>query len=447
MTAGTTALAVTGGRWAERRTWPGPAPRIDLDARRRLAADVLGLRAALLADGVSRVVLIGTGLVPRVAAALCRDAGTDLVVLDTLDPTPVVDALAGDLTRTVLVVLADGPVARVVSAALAANGIDPLNRTVWVGAGAPDGVRVRVAPWDADPAGTAPTGASPLGSALPVDGVPVDGVLGAGVIVAAGLAGVELDEVLDDAEDAQPDLDPSRAQGPLAALGTALDAAGGIVAVHGAADLAEVVDGLFAGRGVVLDHSPALHREADPLRLHGSLVGRLLLLAAAADLLDPAPAVAPPSPTGEVGREHRDVAVTLRSAGLGDPSSLGDALAALLEAEGHLHVRAHLDPTEDASASLLRGELARRCAVPVTLAWGAGAGPAGGTHLVLSGDPEQDVALPDGSASLGELARVRTHSDAAALAHRGTPVLWVHLDDRLVGLAQLVGAIQQLEVR
>lgn len=442
MTTGTTALAVTGGRWAERRTWPGPAPCIDLDARRRLAADVLGLRAALLADGVSRVVLIGTGLVPRVAAALCRDAGTDLVVLDTLDPTPVVDALAGDLARTVLVVLADGPVARVVSAALAANGIDPLTRTVWVGAGAPDGVRVHVTPRDAVPAGTAPTSASLLGSA-----VPLDGVVGAGVIVAAGLAGVELDEVLDAAEDAQPDLDPSRAQGPLAALGAVLDAAGGIVAVHGAADLAEVVDGLFAGRGVALDHSPAPHREADPLQLHGSLVGRLLLLAAAADLPDPTPTVAPPSPTGEVGREHRDVAVTLRSAGLGDPSSLGDALAALLAAEGHLDVRAHLDPTEDASASLLRGELARRCAVPVTFAWGAGAGAAGGTHLLLSGDPEQDVALPDGSASLGELARLRTHSDAAALAHRGAPVLWVHLDDRLVGLAQLVGAIQQLDVR
>ncbi|MGV8966630.1 MAG: glucose-6-phosphate isomerase [Cellulomonas sp.] len=62
------------------------------------------LRAELAADGLDRIVLAGMGGASLAAEVITQTAGVPLVVLDSTDPEQVRAALAGDLARTVLVV-------------------------------------------------------------------------------------------------------------------------------------------------------------------------------------------------------------------------------------------------------------------------------------------------------------------------------------------------------
>lgn len=104
-----------------------------------LIAEIDALRAELLAEGIDRVVLAGMGgssLAPEVIAGT---AGVHLVVLDTTDPQQVADALAGDLTKTVLVVSSKSGSTvetdshrRIFEKAFTDEGVDPASRIVVV---------------------------------------------------------------------------------------------------------------------------------------------------------------------------------------------------------------------------------------------------------------------------------------------------------------------------
>ncbi|MDP9021587.1 MAG: glucose-6-phosphate isomerase, partial [Actinomycetota bacterium] len=106
---------------------------------RQLIGEITDLHTELQAEGIDRVVLAGMGgssLAPEVIAAT---EPVTLTVLDTTDPGQVADALAGDLTRTVLVVSSkSGGTAetesqrRIFAAAFAEEGIDPASRMVVV---------------------------------------------------------------------------------------------------------------------------------------------------------------------------------------------------------------------------------------------------------------------------------------------------------------------------
>jgi glucose-6-phosphate isomerase len=106
---------------------------------RPLVEPILALRKELADKGIDHVVLAGMGgssLAPEVIAA---KAGVDLVALDTTDAGQVRAALDGDLDRTVLVVSSKsgGTVEtdshrRVYEAAFRAAGIDPAQRIVIV---------------------------------------------------------------------------------------------------------------------------------------------------------------------------------------------------------------------------------------------------------------------------------------------------------------------------
>ncbi|HEX3591810.1 MAG TPA: glucose-6-phosphate isomerase, partial [Pseudonocardiaceae bacterium] len=74
------------------------------ESSRPLVGEIESLRSELLAEGVDRVVLAGMGGSSLAPEVITGTAGVPLVVLDTTDPTQVADALAGDLARTVLVV-------------------------------------------------------------------------------------------------------------------------------------------------------------------------------------------------------------------------------------------------------------------------------------------------------------------------------------------------------
>lgn len=166
---------------------------------RPLVAEIEALRAQLIAKGVSRVVLAGMGGSSLAPEVIAQTAGVPLVILDSTSPGQVLAALDGDaegggLTRTVLVVSSKSgstvetdSAKRAFEAAFRDLGIDPVERIVVVtDPGSPldesaraDGYRV----FNADP------NVGGRYSALTAFG-----------LVPAGLAGVDLAELLDEAD-------------------------------------------------------------------------------------------------------------------------------------------------------------------------------------------------------------------------------------------------------
>ena len=173
---------------AIRLSWVG-LPR----SSRPLVGEVEALREQLRERGVSRIVLCGMGGSSLAPEVICATAGVPLVVLDSSDPDMVRDALT-DLERTAVVVssksgstLETDSQRRAFVQAFTDAGIDPTERVVIVtDPGSPldeqsraDGYRVVNA--DPDVGGRY--------SALTAFG-----------LVPSGLAGVDVAELLDEAE-------------------------------------------------------------------------------------------------------------------------------------------------------------------------------------------------------------------------------------------------------
>ncbi|GAA3056171.1 MULTISPECIES: glucose-6-phosphate isomerase [Actinomycetes] len=164
---------------------------------RELLPRIAELRDQLAAEGVDRVVLAGMGGSSLAPEVICATEGVELTVLDSTDPQHVAAVVGTAVERTVLVVSSKSGSTvetdsqrRIVSAAFAAAGIDAASRTVVVtdpgsplaeSAGA-DGVR---AVFEADPT------VGGRYSALTAFG-----------LVPSGLAGADIEALLDDAEEA-----------------------------------------------------------------------------------------------------------------------------------------------------------------------------------------------------------------------------------------------------
>ncbi|KQZ84063.1 glucose-6-phosphate isomerase [Microbacterium sp. Root166] len=166
---------------------------------RPLVPQIEALRQELAAKGVTRVVLAGMGGSSLAPEVIAQTAGVPLVILDSTAPGQVLaaldgDAQAGDLSKTVLVVSSKSGATvetdsakRAFEAAFRDLGIDPLERIVVV----------------TDPG-------SPMDQAARADGYTVfnaDPTVGgrysaltAFGLVPTGLAGVDIDELLDEAE-------------------------------------------------------------------------------------------------------------------------------------------------------------------------------------------------------------------------------------------------------
>ncbi|WP_369047255.1 glucose-6-phosphate isomerase [Sinomonas sp. P10A9] len=164
---------------------------------RPLVADIVALRDEFRAEGVDRIVLCGMGgssLAPEVIAGT---AGVPLVVLDSTDPEQVANALAERIENTAIVVSSKSGSTvetdsqrRAFEAAFTAAGIDAKNRIVIVtDPGSPLEATSRAAGYravfNADPA------VGGRYSALTAFG-----------LVPSGLAGVDLQALLDEAEEA-----------------------------------------------------------------------------------------------------------------------------------------------------------------------------------------------------------------------------------------------------
>lgn len=167
------------------------------DDSRALLPRIGGLREELAAEGVDRVVLAGMGGSSLAPEVICATAGVDLTILDSTDPQHVAGVIAEGIERTVLVVASKSGSTvetdsqrRIVSSAFTAAGVDAAARTVVVtDPGSPlaeqaaaEGVR---AVFEADPT------VGGRYSALTAFG-----------LVPAGLAGADVESLLNHAEEA-----------------------------------------------------------------------------------------------------------------------------------------------------------------------------------------------------------------------------------------------------
>ncbi|MHA6794805.1 glucose-6-phosphate isomerase [Pseudonocardia bannensis] len=489
--------------WGQGSTAADGLGWVDLPrASRPLLGQISALQESFRVAGATRVVLVGTPGVTAGAEAIARDAGVALTVLDTADPGQVGDALAGDLTATVLVV-ADragdtpagapdgsagamvGSVARVLGDALAAEGVDPAQRTVVI----------------TEPGSVLDERARSAGATVITADRDVPdrfSALGPFGLVPAGLAGADVARVLADAAAATEELGRDDPVNPALRLAAALAASTGPLAVdatRGPDGLAEWVEqlitGSFAGQGplpllvegpdapgwsdagtTVALGGPTALGSADPagLTTAGPIGAQFVLwqcaVAAAGRLLDvdpfaagtgPAPAPAG-DPAGDAEPAFVDGTVAVHAgpwlpAGTGTVTEALRALVDLAGTGGHLVVAAWLDRIEDASAAVLRGELARRTGLTTRFGWAPRwrpdgrrdpDAPTGGVFCLLTGDAEEDVPVPGRPYGLAAVQRAQARAEAAALAGGGRPVLRLHLRDRVAGLVTVAKAIQEL---
>ncbi|MEC3976666.1 glucose-6-phosphate isomerase [Amycolatopsis sp. H20-H5] len=473
---------------------------------RPLIGEIEALRTDLRSEGVDRVVLAGMGGSSLAPEVITGTAGVALTVLDTTDPGQVADALAGDLQRTVLVVSSKsgGTVEtdshrRIFTKAFAEAGIDAKSRIVVVtDPGSPlsklseeEGYRKTFL---ADP------NVGGRYSALTAFG-----------LVPAGLAGADIARLLDSAASAAEVLGTDSADNPAVKLAAALgaqhtegaekvvlgDTGSGIkgfadwaeqliaestgklgtgllpVAVEGPdapgfadakGDATPVAVGPAAGTAKISTTGP-LGAQMLLWEFATALVGRLLGInpfdqpdvetakQATRALLDN-----PDALKGGGAASNVDGSVEIfGSEGVVTEGKLTDVLRAFFGSApefGYIAVQAYLDRLDDASTSLLRGQVAKSTGLQTTFGWGPRflhstgqyhkGGHQNGVFLQLTGGVETDLDVPDRPYTLGQLQHAQALGDGQVLADHGRPVLRLHLTDRAAGLAELVRAVQEV---
>ncbi|MHA7219291.1 glucose-6-phosphate isomerase [Arthrobacter sp. MDT1-48-3] len=400
---------------------------IDLfEGSRALLPEIAGLRADLLAEGVDRIVLCGMGGSSLAPEIITKEAGVPLVVLDATDPDQVRAALEEDLQRTAIVVSSKSGSTvetdsqrRLFEQAFTDAGIDAASRIVIV----------------TDPGSPLDEASHKAGYRKVFNADPQVGgrysALTAFGLVPSGLAGADIETLLDDAEDSAEFLGDDVDDNVGLQLGAVLggtsplrdkivfaDAGSGlpgfadwaeqliaestgklgtgllpVVASSGAPELADVADDVLPVLLAPFDEAPTDElTDGTRLTVSGTLgsqlfvweyavavAGRLLGInpfdqpdveaakKAARGLLDAQPE---PSPAAFV-----DGAVEVRGdAGLlGSSSTVAEALEALLAAlpaNGYLSVQAYLDRHRQAALEEIRSPLAAATGRPVTFGWG-----------------------------------------------------------------------------
>jgi glucose-6-phosphate isomerase len=390
---------------------------------RPLVDDILALRDRLREDGVTHIVLGGMGGSSLAPEVITRTYGVELTVLDSTDPRQVLTALGDRLASTAVVISSKSGSTvetdsqkRIYEEYFRAAGVDPVERIIVVtDPGSPldqsaraDGYRV----FNADP------NVGGRYSALTAFG-----------LVPSGLAGVDIAELLDEAEAITLELAIDRADNPGLVLGAAI--AGtlplkdklGIVAdgthIVGFGDWAEQLIAESTGklgRGilpVVLGtDAPELAESLTDLqvvRLVGdwddtrevadgeieitgtlgallltweyatAVAGRLLGInpfdqpdvesakVATRALIDhPSEPAAPALVVGDVEvRGTSDV-----TTGASDLRGALDALLAQLPADGYVSIQAYADRVGYTELESLRDAIAARSGRPVTFGWG-----------------------------------------------------------------------------
>lgn len=396
---------------------------------RPLVGQISAIRAELLEEGVDRVVLCGMGGSSLAPEVICATAGVPLVVLDSSHPDQVRGALAEEekLRRTVVVVssksgstLETDSQRRAAVAAFEAAGLEPAGRIVVV----------------TDPASPLDEQARAAGHRVVNADPHVGGrysALTAFGLVPSGLAGADVERLLDEAELVSDLLDADDEANPGLRLGAAMagteplrdklvlvDEGSGIT---GFAAWAEQLIAESTGKGgtgvlpVVVAGPEAPEIAASPddvtlvrlvgdtdeagpvataseVQVAGALGAQLLLwevaTAVAGRLLGINPFDQPDvesakkaarglleAPPQDSSGDFTDGPVSVQALGgawLGDATTLDAALDRLLNQldpdAGYLAVMAYLDRIGDAALEAVREPLAARAGRPVTFGWG-----------------------------------------------------------------------------
>ena len=390
---------------------------------RPLVGEISALRDEFASAGLTRVVLCGMGGSSLAPEVICATAGRPLVVLDSSQPDMVRDILNDDIEHTIVVVSSKSGSTvetdsqrRAYEQAFADAGIDPTERMVIVtDPGSPLDESSRASGYrviNADP------NVGGRYSALTAFG-----------LVPSGLAGVDVEALLDDAEAlsdllAQDDADnpglrlgavlggtaPLRDKILLSEAGTHIRGLGDwieqLVAESTGKDgkgLLPVVLGENEPKALAADENLILLTGEDDERepagecvatVSGSLGAQLLLwevaTAVAGRLLGINPFDQPDVESAKAAARKLldagiagddkpafvDGSIEVRAVGadfLGDSASVEDALAALFEKlppDGYLAIMAYLDRIADAPFAEVTQPLSSALNRPVTFGWG-----------------------------------------------------------------------------
>lgn len=444
---------------------------------RELVAATAALREELAGRGVSRVVLCGMGgssLAPLVMAP-------DLNVLDSTHPDAVREALEGDLDRTVVVVSSkSGGTVETLShratfeAAFTARGIDPADRIVVVTdpgsaleASARDaGQRVFLA--DPNVGGRF--------SALTAFGIVPSVLSGADIAAIVDQAEAVRDELRTDSTEnpalrlaaaissALPEQyvlevasDSTIAQGiglwieQLVAESTGKDGQGVLPIALGAATNASAAPAPIARRVVLSGEADA--GAPDAITVAAPLGAQFLLWEVATAALGHLMGIDPFNQpdveaakaaarellgaAGEPDATSNEPADSLSEESL-TAEALTAELRALLPQNAYLAIQAFAYPRRSEAAELLealRARLSAELGAPVSAAWGPRylhstgqlhkGGPATAAFLQLVELADEDLAIPGGTSTFGELIAAQSHGDAAVLRSRGRNVLTI----------------------
>jgi glucose-6-phosphate isomerase len=433
----------------------------------------------------------GSSLAPEV---ICHTAGVELTVLDSSQPDMVRSALADRLERTVVVVSSKsgGTVEtdsqrRAYEQAFTDAGIDPTERIVVV----------------TDPGSPLDEQATEAGYRVFRADPHVGGrysALTAFGLVPSGLAGADIGQLLDDAQQAEPALYADDANNPALRLGVLLGVANGhradkLVLVdqtrHGVGDWIEQLVAESTGKlgkgilPVVVPFENATNfnpSTADsvlvslgavsvPESQSGYAAAIDAPLGAQMQLWEVAVAVAGwsiginPFDQPDVESAKKAARELLDGAGsVPDPdfteddidvygagSSLKDAVRSLLDRvdleHGYLAVQVYLDRIAYADFADVREVLAERVGRPVTFGWGPRflhstgqyhkGGTPNGVFLQITGTPAEDLAVPGRDFTFGTFIDSQAAGDAAVLRDHDRPVLRLHLHDVEAGLARV----------
>ncbi len=399
---------------------------VDLSrSSRPLLAEIDALRAQLWSEGIDRVVLCGMGGSSLAPEVISRTYDVPLEILDSTNPHVVARALAGDLASTVIVVssksggtLETDSQRRAFMAAFEEAGIDAASRVVVV----------------TDPGSELEKLATEGGYRKVFTADPHVGgrysALTAFGLVPTGLAGVDISELLDEAEEVRDSLGQDSSDNPALVLAAAMagkpgrdklvlaDVDSGIrglpdwaeqlvaestgklgtgvlpVALEGVGapevsqDAPDVTVGLLtggddvtvdaAGKPVVIV-SGTLGAQLLVWEMATAIAGRVIEInpfdqpdvesakQAARGLLDAQPENDPAVLT-ENGIEVRGSEGLLD--GVQTITAAVDTLISKLDADGYLAVMAYVDAERDASLQGVRATLAARTGRPVTFGWG-----------------------------------------------------------------------------
>lgn len=390
---------------------------------RPMVDDIYALRDKLRADGVNHIVLGGMGGSSLAPEVITRTYGVQLTVLDSTDPGQVRSALADRLETTAVVISSKSGSTvetdsqkRIYEQYFSAGGVDPLERIIIVtDPGSPLDVSARATGYrvfNADP------NVGGRYSALTAFG-----------LVPSGLAGVDLNELLDEAEAVMLELAVDHSSNPGLILAAAI--AGtiplkdklGIVSdgthILGFGDWAEQLIAESTGKlgkgilPVVLDvNSPELSegltdmqvvrlvgdwddtREVaeGEIEIAGSLGAQLLVWEYATAIAGRLLAINPfdqpdvesakvatraliDNPSQQAAPAFTDGSFDIRGTDdvVGGVDSLQgaiDALLAALPADGYVAIQAYVDRVAHLELAQLRDSLAARAKRPVTFGWG-----------------------------------------------------------------------------